>query len=98
MSGGQLRRTRRAEKDLLELWLHIAQDNEAAADALLDRIEEKCALLASSPEMGPARRDIAPGLRFFPVERYVILYRIIDNGVEIVRVVHGARYLPALLS
>jgi toxin ParE1/3/4 len=48
------------------------------------------------PEVGPARQDIALGLRLLPVERYVILYRIIDGGVEVVRVVHGARHLPAL--
>ena len=97
MNGGLLRRTRRAEEDLIEIWLHVAEDNEAAADGLLDRIEQKCAQLASSPEIGPARQDIAPGLRLFPVGRYVILYRTIDGGVEVVRVVHGARHLPALL-
>lgn len=48
------------------------------------------------PEVGPARQDIAVDLRLLPVERYVILYKIIDGGVEVVRVVHGARHLPAL--
>jgi plasmid stabilization system protein ParE len=31
------------------------------------------------------------------VGRYMILYRIIPDGVEVVRVVHGARYLPELI-
>jgi hypothetical protein len=31
------------------------------------------------------------------VGRYLILYRIIPDGVEIVRVAHGARYLPDLI-
>jgi len=32
-----------------------------------------------------------------PVGRYLILYRILSEAVEIVRVVHGARHLPDLL-
>jgi hypothetical protein len=40
--------------------------------------------------------DIAAGLRHFPVGRYLILYREIDNRVEIVRYVHGMRRLRGL--
>jgi len=90
-------RTARAEQDLIDIWRHIAGDNEAAADALLDRIETTCLRLAEHPRLGPARRDIAPDLRYFPVRRYLILYRMAGDGVEIVRVLHGARDLPNLL-
>ncbi|MFM6138177.1 MAG: type II toxin-antitoxin system RelE/ParE family toxin [Cuspidothrix sp.] len=33
-------------------------------------------------------------MRYFPVGNYLILYREIKDGIEIVRVVHGARHLP----
>jgi toxin ParE1/3/4 len=36
---------------------------------------------------------IAPELRRSLVGRYLILYRIITDGVQVVRVVHGARNL-----
>jgi hypothetical protein len=41
--------------------------------------------------MGPARPDIAKELRYHPVGNYLLLYRVIPNGIELVRVVHGAR-------
>ncbi|MBP6107168.1 MAG: type II toxin-antitoxin system RelE/ParE family toxin [Steroidobacteraceae bacterium] len=38
------------------------------------------------------------GIRSFPVRDYVLVYRPILGGVELVRVVHGARDLPRVLS
>ncbi len=89
-------RTRRGRQDLIDIWRHIGRDDPAAADRLLDRIDARCALLAEHPQLGPERADIRPGLRYLVVERYVILYRTVEGGVEIVRVVHGARDLPKL--
>ena len=86
-------RSPRAREDLIELWTHIAADNPSAADRMLDRIEAKLRLLADTPRLGPARPDIAEGLRLFPIRRYVVLYRELPDGIEIVRVVHGMRRL-----
>jgi toxin ParE1/3/4 len=91
-----LRRTVQAEADLIELWLYIAQDNPGAADRLLDEIEDKCSLLAANPQLGPARADIASDCRYFPMGRYLILYRPILDGIEVVRVVQGSRRLEDL--
>lgn len=46
--------------------------------------------------MGRLRPDIAPELRYFVVGNYLILYRTVENGIQIVRVIHGARDLPHL--
>jgi toxin ParE1/3/4 len=62
-----IRRTAQAEEDLIDLWFYIAQDNLGAADRLLDEIEDKCFLFAANPQLGPARPDIAPNRRYFPV-------------------------------
>lgn len=62
-----------AEQDLQEIWLYIAQDNPRAADKLLDRIEAQCERLANDPQLGPARDDIAKGLRYYPLANYLIL-------------------------
>ena len=48
---------------------------------------------SSIPRLGPPRDDIRPGLRYLIVGDYVVLYRLIDEDVEIVRVVHGRRDL-----
>jgi toxin ParE1/3/4 len=82
-----------AEEDLIDIWTYVAQDNPQAADALLDEIDTKAHTLASSPYLGAARPDVAPELRHALVGRHLILYRIITDGVEVVRVVHGARNL-----
>lgn len=88
--------TAQAEKDLIEIWGYIAQDNSLAADRVLDEIDQKVNVLAENPLLGRFRPDIAPELRYFAVGKYLILYRIAYNGIQIVRVVHGARDLPNL--
>ena len=90
-------RSPRAKEDLVELWVHIALDSATAADRMLDAIEEKLAMLAGHPRLGPARPDIAQGLRLFPIKRYVILYRELPDGIEVVRVVHGMRRLGGIV-
>lgn len=87
----------KADDDLLDIWLFIARDDVAAADRLLKAIEEKCALLAEHPEIGPAQPDIGDDVRVLVVRSYLVLYRLAAGRVEIVRVVHGARKLGDVL-
>ena len=93
----RLVRSARAKEDLIELWSSIAADNPTAADHVLDTINENLRMLAGNPRLGPARPDIAEGLRLFPIRRYVILYRELPDGIEVVRVVHGMRHLSGLV-
>jgi toxin ParE1/3/4 len=93
---GSFRRTARAEDDLVEIWLYIAAENPNAADRLLEEIDRTCDLLADNPLLGRARPDIAPELRYLPIGNYLILYRTRPDGIEVVRVVHGARRLDSL--
>ena len=64
---------------------------------MLDRLYGAFLLLADNPLLGAARPDLADDLRYLVVSTYLILYRRIAGGVEIVRVVHGARYIPNLI-
>ena len=89
-------KTAQAEEDLIDIWLYIAQDNPTAADQMLDTFEEKGVLLAENPELGQSRPDIADDFRYLPVKRYLMLYRVITGGIELVRVVQGMRLLSAL--
>ena len=63
---------------------------------MIDDFGEKFIFLAQNPKLGGTRLDIAMELRYFPVDSYLILYRHIDEGIDIVRVVHGARLLSNL--
>ena len=85
----------RAKSDLVEIWDYIAEDSEARADAFIDRIDKKFRTLAQRPGMGRLRDELAVDLRSFPVGRYVIFFRPLSNGVNIVRVLHSARDLNA---
>ncbi len=86
-----------AEQDLVDIYLHISRDNPTAAEKLVRTIDAKCERLARSPMIGRARPELRPDLRSFPFGAYLILYRAIDDGVEIVRVVHAARNLDDLV-
>lgn len=88
--------TRAARDDLIDIWAHVAADDPAAADRVLDRLEEAASNLSENPEMGPARDDIRPGLRYLVSGSCLLLYRIIGDDVEIVRAVHGRRDLYGL--
>ena len=47
--------------------------------------------LAAMPFMWQARFDLAPGLRMFQVGSYLIFFRPIQGGIEVIRVLHGKR-------
>ncbi|MGH8863242.1 MAG: type II toxin-antitoxin system RelE/ParE family toxin [Burkholderiales bacterium] len=47
--------TEPAKQDRLDMWLYVAADNPAAADRLLDEIDETLTLLAGAPGLGRAR-------------------------------------------
>lgn len=89
-------KTARAALDLDEIWLYVAPDNIAAADGLLDAVDEAARHLARQPLMGRARPELAAELRSFPVGRYVLFYRPVAGGVELVRVLHSARDIREL--
>jgi len=94
----QFRVSAAARADLDELWLYIAPDNIEAADRLVSALVSRFPKLAAMPELGRQRTELAALIRSFPVGRYVIFYRPIKSGVEIIRVLHGARDLPPLFE
>ena len=81
----------RAQDDITEIWGYIADDRELQADAFGDRLDAKFQLLARQPGLGRVREELAPGLRSFPVERYVVFYEPVLDGIAVVRVLHSAR-------
>lgn len=80
-----------AEDDILDIWQFIAEDNIAAADRWIDRLDETLARCATQPKMGRARDELAPGLRSFPFGLYVVFYAPLADGIDVVRVLHGSR-------
>ncbi len=94
-------RTPQADSDLDEIWYYIAIKSRSVeiADRLIDSVTDRFFLLASHPNVGRARdEDLRPGLRSFPVGEYVIIYRIQDEDVLILRVLRGSRNIEALFG
>lgn len=69
-----------------------------AADRFLNKINGKCNNLAMFPSMGRKWSELIPSLRSFPVDDYLIFYRPIETGIEVLRVVSGYRDLDALFD
>jgi toxin ParE1/3/4 len=86
-----------AEEDLEDIALYIAEDNVQAARRWIEDMQALCQQLGEMPSMGVAKPSIRPGLRMLPAGSYLILYQEVDKGVEIVRVLHGARQWQDLL-
>jgi toxin ParE1/3/4 len=80
-----------AYSDLAEIWSFIADDSADAADHFLAVLEQKFRLLATQPQMGRSRPELMPELRSFPVGRYVAFYLAMADGIDLLRVLHGAR-------
>lgn len=86
------------ETDLLKIWLHVAEDDEEAADRVTSALRAAFGKLAQLPGMEHRRQDLTTEtLRFWPVYSYLIVYRPETDPLEIVRVVSGYRDLSALL-
>ena len=90
--------TPRANRDLVGIGLHIAQDSPRAANKILMAIDQKLKMLARLPKLGRRRYELASDLRSFSVGSYVVFYRIIRGGIEIIRVLHGARDITSHLE
>ena len=87
----RIERTPRARTDAVEIWAYIAQDNVDAADDLIDQIESRLASLSRMPESAESVPYIGPDVRRSSVGNYVIYYRPVNNGIQVLRVLHGAR-------
>ena len=85
-----------ARQDMAEIWAHIAADAEGAADRVIASFHERFQTLAKNPMVGGSRPELLPNLRSFPAGSYTIFYFPQEDGVEIVRVIHGARDIMTL--
>jgi toxin ParE1/3/4 len=92
-----MRYSRQAREDILSIWQHIAASDPQTADRILDRIEERCEQLGKFPRLGPSRPEITGGARALVIDRWLAIYRISADGVQIVRIVDGARDLSRLV-
>jgi plasmid stabilization system protein ParE len=93
-----------ALEDLDTIWEYIAQDNREAADRVVESAYRACANLAAHPQLGPLKRfpnNDPPDIRFFVLTdfpSYLIFYRPMPDGLEIIRVLHSAQDIDGLVG
>jgi toxin ParE1/3/4 len=86
-----------AEADLGEILEFIAKERPLTAVAVTTRIRETCELVASQPLIGQRRPEFPGNYRSFPIQRWIIFYRVVGDTVEVHRVLDGARDLDSLM-
>lgn len=86
-------------------WTNVAQDDlrsiaryivardgrRRTARKITREIRDKCEHYARHPLTGTARGDLGDGLRIFSYQRWVVVFRPIDEGIEIIRVFDGSQ-------
>ena len=76
--------------DLQHIREHIGKDNPAAANRIAVQLIAACDRLEYLPERG--HPGLVPGTReLFALQPYVIVYRIRQASVDILRIWHGAQ-------
>jgi toxin ParE1/3/4 len=95
-----------AAQDLADIAVYLAE--ESGSDDLvfrfLDAAEASFEQLAAMPEMGATREYLDPALasvrmwRITGFESYLVFYRPVPNGIEIIRVLHAKRDIDALFG
>jgi toxin ParE1/3/4 len=89
----RFRFSHRARADIEEVGDFIARDNPVRAASFIGELRVACRRLVDFPEAAPLRPEIGPGVGMAVHGRYVILYVVHADVLEIRRVVHGARDL-----
>jgi toxin ParE1/3/4 len=90
--------SRPAIRDLELISSYFAEVNVEAGERLLKGFNKRCQQLANFPSMGRGYDDVQIGLRGLPLEGYIILYRLLGDGIEIVRVANGRQDLRSMFD
>ena len=90
----RLRWTTPAADDLYRIVQHIQDDVAGAATKVAAILYDGCGILRKFPRSGRKGRIDGTRELIFPGLPYIVVYRILDEVVEIVRIYHGAQDWP----
>ena len=96
-----LRKGARFLSDYAGVIHQLCEANPDAAESFCEAIERALKLLALHPQLGAkAGFSHAPNVRKWviqPFRNYLLFYQEADDGVLVIRLLHGARDLPPLI-
>jgi toxin ParE1/3/4 len=87
-----------ASRDLNDIADYYAEHNVAAGDQFFRDFNRKCQQLVAFPNSGKSYASIRPDLRGISLEGHIIFYRVLEDGIEILRVISGRRNFPSLFE
>ena len=93
-----------AESDLDGIYAYLARNSPTAAERFLKAVQLALENLLMMPELGGRcefRHKALADLRVWPIHgfrKHLIFYRIMPDGIEIRRVIHGARDIESLFE
>ncbi len=91
--------TREAESDLEAIEEYLSGQSREAASRVLAEVREAMRRLAKMPDIGHLREDLADEpLCFWTVYSYLIVYRPETKPLQVIRVLHGAQDVRAILD
>ncbi|MEM9008584.1 MAG: type II toxin-antitoxin system RelE/ParE family toxin [Cyanobacteria bacterium P01_F01_bin.86] len=88
-----------ASRDLEAIIDYVAEQSSIdIAETVLTKVNQKCQQLMSFPGIGRKRDELSTGVRSVPVDNYLVFYRLIEDGIEVLRIVSGYRDLEVLFE
>ena len=90
--------SRRAQRDIDEIWTFIARDSVSEANKFISQLENQLKTLRRFPERCPLiPENLIWGTRYRQLlyGKYRSIFRVEGRIVRVVRVVHGARLLDS---
>ncbi len=87
-----------ASRDLNEIADRFAETNLETGEQFFSDFNRKCKQLVAFPNSGKSYAEIRSDLRGLSLDGYILFYRILEDRIEILRVVSGRRNFPSLFS
>ena len=85
----QILKSHLAEEDLINIWRYTYRNRGVEqADFYLNDLDQSLHLLAKSPELARLREELNPPVRIHRHNHHLLVYKIIDSGIRLIRVLH----------
>ncbi len=97
----RLRMLPSAQADLVNILEYITREsgNLLIGQRFVGALRLQCRELAALPgTLGRARPELRPDIRSFAFKGYVILFRYVDNVLEVINIIEGHRDIGAMVK